>query len=308
MEIVAMLFRQNLIMFLYLMIGWLLSKNKLLTSAGSGELGKMLLYVVMPVAIVRSYIQTFSSEMLTGFLISFAAAAASLILAMIVSTLVFRNRPSAVRQFGAAFSNAGFIGIPLVQMTLGDGAVFYVASFVAILNLLQWTYGVLIMTKDKSTISLNKLKTNPILIAFVIGMLLFFLPIQLPAALAGMVGTIASMNGPLAMIVLGAYLAQVPFKDLFTDRDTYLCTAVRLLVIPVLTMLLLWLVPGKYLTIRMAVLLAASAPVGSNVAIFAQIYHENYRNAVKDVCLSTLCSIITMPLILALAGMLWYRK
>ena len=305
MEIVALLFRQNIIMFLYLMIGWLLYKNKLLTSAGSGELGKMLLYVVMPVAIVRSYIQTFSSEMLTGFLISFAAAAASLILAMIVSTLVFRNRPSAVRQFGAAFSNAGFIGIPLVQMTLGDGAVFYVASFVAILNLLQWTYGVLIMTKDKSTISLNKLKTNPILIAFVIGMLLFFLPIQLPAALAGMVGTIASMNGPLAMIVLGAYLAQVPFKDLFTDRDTYLCTAVRLLVIPVLTMLLLWLVPGKYLTIRMAVLLAASAPVGSNVAIFAQIYHENYRNAVKDVCLSTLCSIITMPLILALAGMLW---
>ena len=305
MEIVAMLFRQNIIMFLYLMIGWLLYKNKLLTSAGSGELGKMLLYVVMPVAIVRSYIQTFSSEMLTGFLISFAAAAASLILAMIVSTLVFRNRPSAVRQFGAAFSNAGFIGIPLVQMTLGDGAVFYVASFVAILNLLQWTYGVLIMTKDKSAISLNKLKTNPILIAFVIGMLLFFLPIQLPAALAGMVGTIASMNGPLAMIVLGAYLAQVPFKDLFTDRDTYLCTAVRLLVIPVLTMLLLWLVPGKYLTIRMAVLLAASAPVGSNVAIFAQIYHENYRNAVKDVCLSTLCSIITMPLILALAGMLW---
>ena len=305
MEIVALLFRQNIIMFLYLMIGWLLYKNKLLTSAGSGELGKMLLYVVMPVAIVRSYIQTFSSEMLVGFLISFAAAAASLILAMIVSTLVFRNRPSAVRQFGAAFSNAGFIGIPLVQMTLGDGAVFYVASFVAILNLLQWTYGVLIMTKDKSAISLNKLKTNPILIAFVIGMLLFFLPIQLPAALAGMVGTIASMNGPLAMIVLGAYLAQVPFKDLFMDRDTYLCTAVRLLVIPVLTMLLLWLVPGKYLTIRMAVLLAASAPVGSNVAIFAQIYHENYRNAVKDVCLSTLCSIITMPLILALAGMLW---
>ena len=199
----------------------------------------MLLYVVMPVAIVRSYIQTFSSEMLVGFLISFAAAAASLILAMIVSTLVFRNRPSAVRQFGAAFSNAGFIGIPLVQMTLGDGAVFYVASFVAILNLLQWTYGVLIMTKDKSAISLNKLKKNPILIAFVIGMLL------------------------------------------------------------------LYLVPGKYLTIRMAVLLAASAPVGSNVAIFAQIYHENYRNAVKDVCLSTLCSIITMPLILALAGMLW---
>ena len=305
MEIVTLLIRQNIIMFLYLMIGYLLFRNKLLTSAGSGELGKILLYVIMPVAIVKSYIQTYSTEMLVGFLISFAAAAAALILAMIISTLIFSRRKDAVRQFGAAFSNAGFIGIPLVQMTLGDGAVFYVASFVAILNLLQWTYGVLIMTKDQSAISLKKIRTNPILIAFLIGMCLFFLPIELPAALAGMVSTIASMNGPLAMIVLGAYLAQVPLIELVKDPDTYLCTAVRLLIIPVLTMLLLCLLPGKYQMIRMAVLLAASAPVGSNVAIFAQIYGANYRNAVKDVCLSTLCSIITMPLILAFANLLW---
>ena len=304
MDIVVLLLRQNIIMFLYLMIGYLLYRNKLLTSTGSAELGKMLLYVVMPVAIVKSYIQTYSAEMLVGFLISFAAAALALILSMIISTLVFGRR-DAVRQFGAAFSNAGFIGIPLVQMTLGDGAVFYVASFVALLNILQWTYGILIMTKDRSAISLKKLRTNPILIAFLIGMCLFFLPIELPAALAGMVATIASMNGPLAMIVLGAYLAQVPLIELVKDPDTYLCTAVRLLVIPILTMLLLTLLPGKYQMIRMAVLLAASAPVGSNVAIFAQLFGANYRNAVKDVCLSTLCSILTMPLILAAANLLW---
>lgn len=304
MEIVSLLFRQNIIMFLYLMIGYLLYRGKLLTSAGSSELGKMLLYLVMPVAIIKSYIQDFSQEMLTGFLISFAAAAVSLLAAIIVSTLFFRSR-SVVRQFGAAFSNAGFIGIPLVQMTLGDGAVFYVASFVAILNLLQWTYGVLIMTKDKSAISIKKLRTNPILIAFVIGMLLFLLPVSLPGLLSGMVATIASMNAPLAMIVLGAYLAQVPLMELVTDRQTYLCTAVRLLIIPVLTLFLLCLVPGEYRTIRIAVLLAASAPVGSNVAIFAQIYGENYRDAVKDVCLSTLCSILTMPVIIAAANWLW---
>lgn len=304
MEIVSLLFRQNIIMFLYLMIGYLLYRNKLLTSVGSGELGKMLLYLVMPVAIVKSYIQEFSRELLIGLMISFAAAAASLALAVVVSTLVFRGR-SSVRQFGAAFSNAGFIGIPLVQMTLGGDAVFYVASFVAILNLLQWTYGVLIMTKDKSAVSLKKLWTNPILIAFVVGMILFFLPVSLPDVLSGMVSTIASMNAPLAMIVLGAYLAQVPLKELVTDRQTYLCTVVRLIMIPILTLLLLCLVPGEYHTIRVAVLLAAAAPVGSNVAIFAQIYGENYRDAVKDVCLSTLCSILTMPVIIASANFLW---
>ena len=111
-------------------------KKKLLTAQGSGEMGKVLLYVIMPVAIIRSYIQEFSMEYLYGFLISFAAAALALILAMAVSTLIFGRR-SSIRQFGAAFSNAGFIGIPLVQMTLGEQAVFYVASFVAILNILQ---------------------------------------------------------------------------------------------------------------------------------------------------------------------------
>lgn len=304
MEIASLLFRQNIIMFLYLMIGYLLYRNKLLTSAGSGELGKMLLYLVMPVAIIKSYIQEFSQELLAGLLVSFAAAAASLALAIVVSTLVFRNR-SSIRQFGAAFSNAGFIGIPLVQMTLGSDAVFYIASFVAILNLLQWTYGVFIMTKGKNTISLKKLRTNPILIAFVIGIILFFLPVRPPDVLSGLVSTIASMNAPLAMIVLGAYLAQVPLKDLFTDRNTYLCTIVRLIVIPILTLLLLCLVPGEYHIIRVAVLLAAAASVGSNVAIFAQLYGANYRDAVKDVCLSTLCSILTMPVIIAAANILW---
>lgn len=304
MEIVAMLFRQNITMFIYLMVGFCLFKKHLITPQGSGEIGKTLLYVIMPMAIVRSYMKEFSMEMLIGLLVSFVAALASLLLAMAVSTLVFRKK-SAIRQFGAAFSNAGFIGIPLVQMTLGDEAVFYVASFVAILNILQWTYGVYIMTRDKSTIQLKKIATNPIVISFVLGILLFFLPVELPGLVAGVIGTLASMNGPLAMIVLGAYLAQVPLKELFTDRLTYLCAAVRLLVIPLLTIALLFLVPSRFVAIRLAVLLAAAAPVGSNVAIFAQIYGKEYTDAVKDVCLSTVLSILTLPLIVGLAGMVW---
>lgn len=304
MDIVALLFQQNMVMLIYLLIGYLLYRKKLLTAQGSGEIGKLLLYVIMPVAIVKSYMKDFSAELLAGFLVSFAAAAVALALAILVSALVFR-RKQAIRQFGAAFSNAGFIGIPLVQMTLGEDAVFYVASFVAILNILQWTYGVWIMTGDRSVISAKKIATNPIVVSLVVGLLLFFLPIELPALLTGVVGTIASMNGPLAMIVLGAYLAQIPLKDLFTDRLTYLCAFVRLLVIPLLTIALLCVVPEGFRTVKLAVLLAAAAPVGSNVAIFAQLYGKEYTDAVRDVCLSTVLCIATMPLVLGLAGALW---
>ena len=304
MEIVSLLFRQNVIMFLYLCIGYILYKKKVITAHGSGEIGRLLLHVIMPAAIIKSYIKDYSGEMLAGFLVSFGAALFALLLAMLISRLVFRHR-SAIRQFGAAFSNAGFIGIPLVQMTLGEEAVFYVASFVAILNILQWTYGVFIMTGDRTQISLKKITTNPIAVSLAIGLLLFFLPVKLPAIVTGVIGTLASMNGPLAMIVLGAYLAQVPLKELFTDRLTYLCAAVRLILIPVLTMLCLFLIPEDFGTVRLAVMLAAAAPVGSNVAIFAQIYDKEYTDAVKDVCLSTVLSILTMPIVIGLANYIW---
>lgn len=304
MEIVSLLFRQNVIMFLYLCIGYMLYKKKVITAHGSGEIGRLLLHVIMPAAIIKSYIKDYSGEMLAGFLVSFGAALFALLLAMLISRLVFRHR-SAIRQFGAAFSNAGFIGIPLVQMTLGEEAVFYVASFVAILNILQWTYGVFIMTGDRTQISLKKITTNPIAVSLAIGLLLFFLPVKLPAIVTGVIGTLASMNGPLAMIVLGAYLAQVPLKELFTDRLTYLCAAVRLILIPVVTMLCLFLIPEDFGTVRLAVMLAAAAPVGSNVAIFAQIYDKEYTDAVKDVCLSTVLSILTMPIVIGLANYIW---
>lgn len=303
-DIVALLFRQNVIMFLYLLIGYILYKKRVISATGSGEIGKLLLHVVMPAAIIKSYMKEFSIEMLSGFLISFGAALGALLLSMFVSTLVFRGR-SAVRQFGAAFSNAGFIGIPLVQMTLGEDAVFYIASYVAILNILQWTYGVYVITGDRTQISLKKVVTNPIAVSLVIGLLLFFLPIRLPEIVTGIIGTLASMNGPLAMVVLGAYLAQVALKELFTDKLTYLCAAVRLLLIPSLTLGGLLLITDGYATVRLAVLLAAAAPVGSNVAIFAQIYHKEYTDAVKDVCLSTVFSILTMPLVIGLAGYVW---
>ena len=304
MDVVVLLFKQNIVMFIYLLIGYLLIKKKILTIQGSGEIGKLLLYVIMPVAIVNSYLKDFSMEMLGKLAISFLAALGALVLSMIVSTLIFHNR-SAIRQFGAAFSNAGFIGIPLVQMTLGTEEVFYIASFVALLNILQWTFGVFVLTKDKSTVSVKKICTNPIVLSFVIGILLFLLPIQLPDILKNMLGTMASMNGPLAMLVLGAYLAQISLKTLFTDKQTYLCTFVRLLLIPLLTVFALLLLPRTYLDIRLAILLVAAAPVGSNVAIFAQLYHKEYTDAVKDVCMSTVFSILTMPLMIAIANYIY---
>lgn len=139
------------------------------------------------------------------------------------------------------------------------------------------------------------------------GLAVSFVTAALLLLLAIVVSTIASMNGPLAMIVLGIYLAQIPLKFLFTEGIVYKCTFVRLILIPALSIVLMMLIPKKYLMIKLAILITASAPVGSNVAIFAQLYDKDYTRAVKEVCMSTLFCIIIMPVMIGIAEiLLWY--
>lgn len=300
MEIVVLLLRQNLVMLVYMMIGYFLYKKKLVSAGGSADIGRILLYIIMPAAILKSYLADFSQERLEGLFVSFLAALLSLLLSIAAARIAF-SKEQGIERFGAAFSNAGFIGIPLVQMTLGEEAVFYVSSYVALLNILQWTYGLVTITGDRSLISVKRLRTNPILLSFLAGIALFLLPVSLPETAENVVGTIAAMNGPLAMIVLGVYLGQVPLRSLFSGRVVYRCALVRLIVIPVLTMALLFVFPEKYHMLKLTILIAASAPVGSNVSIFAQLYGQDYMQSVKEVTLSTLLCIITLPLILGIA-------
>lgn len=303
MELSLIILKQIILMFIYMMIGFLLYKKKFVTEQGSKELGKILLYVILPVVIVKAYLVTFSVELLKGLVLSFMASLLALLLSMILSRVVFGSRYP-IEQFSSAFSNAGFIGIPLVEMMFNDSmAVFYVSSFVALLNILQWTYGIVVMTGKKDSIALKKITTNPIIISFLLGILLFFLPVELPEVLDSAVAAIASMNAPVAMIILGIYLAQMKLRDLFTDRAVYLCALMRLIVIPLATAAVLALIPGNEM-LKMSVLIVAATPVGSNVAIFAQMEGLDHTQAVKDICLSTVLCIVTIPVVVTAAGVI----
>lgn len=304
MDLVVLLLKQNMVMLFYLIVGYIFFKKKLIGLQGSADMGKLLLYFIMPTAIIKSYLTEFSMDKLDGLLVSIIISFIALFLSIMISRLFFKKQEG-VERFGVAFSNAGFIGIPMVQMTLGEEAVFYMASFVAALNILQWTYGAWVMTEDRSVVSLKKIISNPIIISFLIGLVLFFSPISLPDTLLNMTAVVASMNGPIAMIILGIYLAQIQIKDLFTEKTVYKASAIRLILIPIATIIFMIFFPNEYKTIKLAILIAAAAPIGSNVAIFAQLYHQDYTRAVKAVCMSTLFCIVSLPAIIGLANYLF---
>lgn len=113
-----------------------------------------------------------------GLLISAVAAAVTLGAAMWISRIFFKK--DAVANFASAFSNAGFFGVPLITACISDGATFYVAAFIAFLNLLQWTYGVDLLTGGRGKLSIKKVITAPFMIAILIGLFFYFSGIVMP--------------------------------------------------------------------------------------------------------------------------------
>ena len=300
--LISILLRQIAIMALLAAVGVYLSRKGFLSPQGTKDLGAILLRVIIPCVIVKSYITEFSRERLLELALSAGLALLGFILALVISYLVFGKRRR-LENFAASFCNAGFIGIPLAQAIIGEEGVFYIAASVALLNLFQWTYGVYIMADRKDAISAKTIAKNPVVIAIVIGVVLFVSQIPVPGIVTSTLGYIAGMNTPIAMILMGTYLAKLPLKKLL-DKRAYGCVLFRLVIIPAVILLVFWVLPVSNADIALAAFLAAATPVGANICVFAQQYDCDYEFSVVTVCLSTLLSVITVPLLVSFAQMI----
>lgn len=298
--ITQILLQQTIIMFALMLLGLLLSRRGMISEQGSRDLSNVLLYAVIPCVILRSYMSEFSTEKLRAMglsaLIAVIAFAASIAVAYL--TCGTRHR---IENFAVAFGNAGFIGIPLVTAVFGPEAAFYVVSFSTFANLLQWTYGIVIISGKKETMNLRMVFVNPVFISMVIGIALFVLQPTLPTVVTGTIGYIADGNTVLAMIILGYYLSRVQLRGLFADVRLYLFSALRLLVVPAVTILVFLPFPFARGEITLITLIAAATPIASSTAIFAQKFDQDYRRAVSYVCLSTILSVATLPLVMLFA-------
>lgn len=298
--ITQILLQQTIIMFALMLLGLLLSRRGMITEQGSRDLSNVLLYAVIPCVILRSYMSEFSTEKLRAMglsaLIAVIAFAASIAVAYL--TCGTRHR---IENFAVAFGNAGFIGIPLVTAVFGPEAAFYVVSFSTFANLLQWTYGIVIISGKKETMNLRMVFVNPVFISMVIGIALFVLQPTLPTVVTGTIGYIADGNTVLAMIILGYYLSRVQLRGLFADVRLYLFSTLRLLVVPAVTILVFLPFPFARGEITLITLIAAATPIASSTAIFAQKFDQDYRRAVSYVCLSTFLSVATLPLVMLFA-------
>ena len=302
---VLVLAKQILEMFLLAGVGYLLFKAGKISGEGSRTLGNILIYVSLPAVIINGFLVERTPEHVSGILLSMAGALALILVSVLISHFIFRSNP--IGAFAAAFSNPGFFGIPLVIASLGREYVFYAACFIAFLNIGQWTYGVSRLTGQplRQGFALKKLIRAPFVIAITVGLLLFATQLPLPGILKDGLSAAAGLNTPLAMFTVGIYLAQTDLKKMLKDRSLYAVSAVRLLLIPLAALGILSLFPANLNGMKTVLLIAAACPVGSNVAVYAQLHGKDYPYAVETVVISTAFSLATIPLTVWVSSMIW---
>ena len=288
------IFTQVIIMFLLAGVGAVLFRTKKLSVEGNKSIGNILIYLSLPAVIIQSFLVERTPQRTLGLAISAVGALLSLLLSITISRIFFKK--DSVAQFAASFSNPGFFGIPIITACLGNDCVFYIAAYIALLNLFQWSYGVSILTGNQDRFPWNKLLKAPFLIAIILGLLLYFTQLQLPHILTNSISLLAGLNTPLAMFVVGVYLAQINWRSCIRRIALLRISVVKLLIVPAVTLMLLLCLPHAFADLKFGLLIAAACPSGSNIVVYAQLHNCDAQYASETVVVTTLLSILTIPL------------
>lgn len=303
LENFIMIAQQVLVLFILIGVGFACGKKGILTDESSKKITDIVLYVVTPCVMISAFQREFSMHLLGNILITALCATASIAATVFIAKLIFHDKNTArkkVLQFSAIFSNCGFMSLPLQKAILGDDGWFYGSIFVAVFNVIVWSYGLVMMSGDKKQMSVKKLAFNPGIVGVLIALIIFVLRIKLPYIISQPIDYLAALNTPLPMLIIGFYLSQADLKKAFTDVGAYLAMAVRLAVVPLLSMFVMHLLNVDP-TIMIACVIASSAPTAATTTMFAAKYGRDVELSVSIVASTTLVSIITMPLIVALA-------
>ena len=305
MEISILLMEQIAELFLMILMGYIIVKTGLLKGEDSKVISKFVLYLVIPCVIINAFQVDYTSEKVKELLLVFAA---SVLLQVILLAAVWGAgkvlKLNEVEATSIYYSNSGNLIVPLVTFILGKECVLYGCVFMSVQLVFLWTHG-------KNTISREgkwdwkKIVFNVNMISVFAGVVLFFTKIRLPEIVDQALSSVGSMIGPASMIVTGMLIAEMNLRNIFENVKVYFISFLRLVVIPVISLAILKISglvnihpDGKKLLL--IVFLAVITPSASTITQMCQVYGNDSKYASAINVMTTLLSIITMPLMVLL--------
>ena len=299
-------FTQVVILFLIAMVGLICHKAGIYTEKASRMTTDLLFYIVAPAIIIRSFLgMEFSRDTLGGLLKALMGGIFFHVVGIIFTKILFNRSDkdtACIFKYACCYGNVGYMALPLAQAVLGDEGVFYCSVILVPFNFLSFTQGAgLMKKKDKNEkLRFKKLITNPGVLGVAIGLPLFLLQVELPEVIYEPVSYLADLNTPLAMVMFGTYLAAADWKTIFSDKRIFTTAIVKIVLIPLITVFSLKLI-GFSGILLVACVLSASAPTASATVMFAAKYDRDTGLASKVTSFVSVLSILTMPVMIAIA-------
>lgn len=300
-----LLFEQMIVLFILMGVGYFCYKKQIITDEVSKKLSAIVVNIANPALVLTGCMEEEKirgEELILTGAVMISVYVILLILAELLPRLLrVEEKSRGTYRAMTVFSNIGFMGFPVISALYGNGALLYAALFMIPYNILIYTYGVSAMsTKRENGDKKGSLNPGRIfnvgVIACILTILIYLTGISLPEFVQKTVTNLSNLTAPLSMMVIGASLAVIDLKKLFTDVRLMIFSVIKLILIPVIGMLIIKQFVDNEIICGVCMVMLAT-PVGSMTAMLAQQYDGDYEMATKGVALTTILSVVTMPLV-----------
>ncbi len=288
-------------LFIFMLFGYILAKAKLLNDESSNSFARISLYLMLPSAMINAFDVELTPEIAMGIAIAFVSAIAVHIIYFMIDkvyTKVFKA--GVAERTSIIYTNAGNIIIPMVVATLGEEWVVYTCAYLTVQQICIWSHCVRLYNGENK-INIKKILLNVNIITIAAGFIMMLSGIRLPVFVKDITTPLANLLGPLGMVIAGIMIPKVKFKNMLSDVRVYRAVIMRMIVNSlIITLLMKLAVSLIHIPIAENVLfvslLSSIGPAGATMLQFAQLYNKEPELAVSLNLATTLCCIITMPL------------
>ncbi len=288
-------------MLIYAVPGFLLVKTKIVKENNISAFARLLMYVSSPCLVFSSITRNeLSGQLVVQMLIALAIAMGIFLLGLVVFFFVFKRKSDDVKyrvyNLATTLGNCAFMGVPVLEALFPDypQAVAFSAMFSLAMNIIAWSVGSYIISRDKKYISAKKIFLNPAVIALLVAIPFFAFEIQLPAVINAPVTLLAKMSAPLCMLIMGMRLACASFKGVFLRPSQYLIVAIKQIIFPLAVFLILLMLPLEP-NMKASIYIITACPVASVILSFSEMIGKGQESAANLVLLGTSLSAITIP-------------
>lgn len=283
-------------------LGYYIRKASILSPEHFGGLSKLLLTVILPFSVLASGNQRFSNGLAHSLVLTVLIVSAYYIFSLFLSWIILRSVIKEKGKVGPSvtmtvFANTGFMGFPLVMILYGTAGLLYAAIYNLLYNLFLFSFGVKLLGGETNSISWGEILRDPLTISSILAIVLFVSPVKLPPLVQSSLEIVGDMTGPVSMMIVGAWMVGVKWRQIFLSKLPYLICVLRLLIYPFIVLSVLRVFDLRPEMLGTIVLLTA-LPIGSLNVIFAEKYGADVVYVNEAMLLSMIFSMISIPVIM----------